>query len=151
MQPKHGEESTEFILAQVSRLHHARVHQLLEGFGLYRGQPFVLDAIWEKEGLTHTELAERLEITSATVTKTLQRMEKAGFIQRRADPTDQRVSRVYLTEAGRAAQVNLQAVKDKIDADSLAHFSEEERLELREYLVRIRENLRQAIGSYQIL
>ncbi|GAB4560554.1 MAG: MarR family transcriptional regulator [Anaerolineae bacterium] len=134
-------ESVDFLLAQVCRLHHARAHALLEGVGLYRGQPPVLHALWKEEGLTHTELAERVHVTPATLTKMLQRMERAGFLIRRPDPEDQRVSRVYLTEAGRAIQTQVEAVWRQMEAESLAGFSAEELQQLREFLLRIRENL----------
>ena len=93
-------ETLDFLLAQNCHLHHTRAHHLFETLGLYRGQPPVLFELWEQEGLTQKELAVRLGVTPATITKMLQRMEKAGFIQRKQDSGDQRISRVYLTEAG---------------------------------------------------
>lgn len=139
---KHPEpQSMDFLLAQVSRLHHHRAHELLEGLGLYRGQPPVLFALREQDGLTHTELARRLEITPATITRMLQRMEKAGFVQRKPDETDQRVSRVYLAEAGRAIIADLQAVWDRMEMESFAGFSPDDLAVLRGMLVRLRENL----------
>jgi DNA-binding MarR family transcriptional regulator len=134
-------ESIDFLLAQICHLHHSRVHQLLEGLGLYRGQPPVLRILWREEGLTHTELAARLNITPATLSKMLQRMEKAGFLKRTPDPLDQRVSRVYLTETGRAVQSDVQRVLERIEAETFAGFSPEELPVLRQYLMRIRENL----------
>jgi len=137
----------DFLLAEVCHHHHFRANTLLEALGLYRGQPPVLFALWEQEGLTHTELAERLQNTPATITKMLQRMEKAGFVQRRADANDQRVSRVYLTEAGRAIQSQVQEVRDTMEADTFAGFSDEERPLLRTFLQRIRYNLTKVNGE----
>lgn len=134
-------QTMDFLLAQVSRLHHHRAHELLEGLGLYRGQPPVLFALWEQDGLTHTELARQLEITLPTITRMLQRMEKAGFIQRKPDQTDQRVSRVHLTEAGRAVIADLQVVWGQMEVESFAGFSPDELAILRGLLLRIRENL----------
>jgi DNA-binding MarR family transcriptional regulator len=131
----------DFLLAQVSHLHHHRVFDLLESLGLYRGQPPVLGALWEQEGLTHSELAKRLKNTPATITKMLQRMEKAGFITRRPDPDDQRVSRVYLTEAGRAIQAQVEQVWETMEIETFAGFSPEEQVVLRSFLTRLRDNL----------
>ncbi len=139
--------SMDFALAQVCHLHHQRVHELLESLGLYRGQPPVLFALWQQEGLTHSELAERLHNTPATTTKMLQRMESAGFINRRADPTDQRVSRVYLTEAGRAVQAQVEATFGQIEAETFAGFDAQECAALRGFLERLRQNLLQVIGD----
>lgn len=134
-------EALGHLLVQICRLHHARAHVLLEAIGLYRGQPPVLRALWEQEGLTHTELADRLCITPATITKMLQRMERAGFILRKPDPEDQRISRVYLTEAGRAIQARMQAVLDTLEAETFAGLTQEECLLLRRYLLQVRDNL----------
>ena len=144
--PNHP-ETMDFLLVNICHLHHTRAHQLFEAIGLYRGQPPVLLALWEKEGLTQTELAERLQNTPATVTKMLQRMEKSGFIQRKPDTEDQRVSRVYLTEAGRAIQIHVEAVWKIMEAEIFVNFKPEERVLLRRFLLQIRENLLRATGE----
>ncbi len=143
----HELEPLDLLLGQVSRLHFVRAHTLLETIGLYRGQPPVLRALWEQEGLTHTALAERLHVTPATMTKMLQRMEKAGFLTRRPDPEDQRVSRVYLTKTGRAMRDRLQPIWRQMETETFAGFTPQERDAIRETLLRIRENLMQATGE----
>ena len=144
--PNHP-ETMDFLLANICHLHHTRAHQLLEAIGLYRGQPPVLLALWEQEGFTQTELAKRVQNTPSTVTKMLQRMEKTGFIQRKPDAEDQRVSRVYLTEAGRAIQSDVEAVWKTMEAETFANFTLEERVLLRRFLLQIRENLLHATGE----
>ena len=141
MKPLDEPNTLDFLLAQVCHRHHFRANTLLEAIGLYRGQPPVLFALWEQEGLTHTELAERLHNTPATITKMLQRMEKAGFVQRRTDANDQHVSRVYLTEAGRSIQSQVQWVWDRMETDTFTGFDAEERLLLRRFLQCILQNL----------
>jgi MarR family transcriptional regulator, organic hydroperoxide resistance regulator len=147
MQPPTEPEPLNFLLAQVCHLHHARAHTLLETIGLYRGQPHVLRALWEQEGLTHTELAERLHITPATITKMLQRMEKTGFVVRKPDIEDQRISRVYLTEAGRAIRSEVQAVWQTMEQETFDGFTLEERVLLRRFLLQFRDNLMRAAGE----
>jgi len=134
-------ETMDFLLAQICRLHYVRAHALLEALGLYRGQPPLLQALWEQEGLSHTQLAERLQISPATTTKMVQRMEKAGFLQRRSDPGDERVSRVYLTETGRGVRAQVQGVWDRMEAETFQGFSEGERVVLRRFLLQMRRNL----------
>lgn len=140
-------QSLDFLLAQVSRLHHYRVHELLDNLGLYRGQPPVLFELWKQDGLTHGELAQRLQITPATITRMIQRMEKAGFVQRRTDIADQRISRVYLTDAGQAVRAKVHAIWERLEVENFAGFSDEERVILRSFLARIRENLRRVTGE----
>ena len=140
-QPK--PESLDFLLVQICKLHHARAHTLLEELGLYRGQPPVLFALWEREGLTHSELAARLHVKPATITKMINRMEKTGFVQRRSDPEDQRVSRVYLTDAGRAIQNEVERVWRTLLKETFVGFSLDERVLLRRFFLQMRENLLQ--------
>lgn len=107
----------------------------------------MLRALWEQEGLTQTELAKRLHVQPATVTKMLKRMEKAGFVNRRPDPEDQRVSRVFLTKAGHDIQSDLQHVWRTLEAEAFAGFTLEERVLLRRMFLQVRENLLFASGG----
>jgi len=140
-------ESLDSLFAQICKLKHARIHTLLEGLGLYRGQPSVLQALWEQEGLMHTELARRLRVQPATITKMLKRMEKTGFVERRPDLEDQRVSRVYLTEAGRAIRADVQQVWRQLEEEAFAGLTHEERVLLRRFFLHIRENLVAVTGG----
>jgi DNA-binding MarR family transcriptional regulator len=139
------QETIDYLLAQVCRLHRARAELLLEGIGLFRGQPPLLMILHDEDGLPQGELAARLQIAPATLTKMLQRMERAGFLQRRIDAVDQRVSRVHLTAAGRAVRTELLAVLGLLEAETFAGLSADELLLLRGFLERLRANLQQAV------
>ena len=62
------------------------MHDKLDALGLYHGQPSVLNALWAREGMTQSELCDALNRSPSTITKMIQRMEKAGFVERRDDP-----------------------------------------------------------------
>jgi len=141
MNPESMPETTGYLLAQTCKRHRFRAHARLEETGLYRGQQFILMVLWEQEGRTHSELAEALHVQPATMSNALKRMEKAGFVARRPDPDDQRVSRVYLTDAGRAVRATVEQMWRDMEAQTFAGFSPEECLALRGYLRRIIENL----------
>lgn len=130
-----------YALTHVCKAHYRRARAMLDEIGLYRGQQFVLCALWDKEGLTHSELADRLHVHPATVTNALKRMERAGFLERRADPKDQRVSRVYLTDAGRDIRGAVERIWTELERVTFEGFSEEERSTLEEFLERVRKNL----------
>ena len=141
MPQKRVSESIDFLLAQVCRLHFSRARTLLEEFGLFRGQPPLLFALWEEEGRTHSELAEHLHVQPATITKMIKRMERTGFVERSQDAEDQRVSRVYLTDAGRNIRDAVEGVLRELEEQTFAGFSSEERALLDQFLLRIRNNL----------
>jgi DNA-binding MarR family transcriptional regulator len=129
------------LLPQISRRHFRRIHALLGDLGLYRGQPVLLAVLWEHEGFAHSELAQHLGVTPATITKMVQRMEQAGFVSRQPDRADQRISRVYLTEKGRLIRHQVDEVFRTLEADMMAGFDEAEREQLLGYLQRVAANL----------
>ncbi len=109
--------------------------------GLHVGQEMLLSRIWEKEGLTQTELADYVMIQPATVTNMLQRLERAGIVERRPDAEDQRISRVYATKKGRGLEAAVEEQWGKLEQESFAGFSVEERVLLRRLLLQVYRSL----------
>ena len=136
-------ESIGSLFSQVSRLQHARAHELLEEQGLYRGQHRILRALWVQDGLTHTELGQQAHVRPSTISTTIQRMEKAGLVVRKHDAEDQRVSRVYLTESGRALQGDVEQTWNRLEEEMFAGLTLEEQIVLRRLFLQIHENLMQ--------
>lgn len=130
-----------FLLARVCKAHYVRAGVLLEEIGLYRGQQFVLGVLWSEEGITHSELADRLAVHPATISNALQRMERAGFVERRPDSEDQRVSRVYLTEAGRNVQGAVERIWARLEVETMEGLSQEQRDTLEQLLEQVYQNL----------
>ena len=137
------QESTAHLLAQVCKCFRRYVHRQLEGLGLYRGQHFVLLSLWHEEGLSHSELARDLSVSPATISNALKRMEKAGFVQRRPDPSDERVSRVYLTEAGRDVRSAVEETWKELEERAFAGFGREEQATLHGLLGQVLANLQE--------
>ncbi len=140
-------ETIDYLLAQVCRLHRERAGTILEAVGLFRGQPPVLMSLHEADGQTQGDLAAHLRVAPATMTKMIQRMERAGFVQRRPDATDQRISRVYLTEAGRAVRAEMMVALGTLEAETFAGLDEAEQTQLRGFLERLRANLRGVVAE----
>ncbi len=82
----------------LSRLHHMAFRSLFREEWLPPAQAGAMRVIIRSPGLSQRELADRLHIKRATATVMLQKMEKAGHIERRPDQEDQRISRIYPTE-----------------------------------------------------
>jgi len=135
------QETTGYMLAQTCRLLRSQIRVLLGEIGLCRGQQFVLHTLWVEEGITHSELAERLKIRPATVTNMLKRMEKAGLVERRQDTKDQRVSRAYLTGAGLDIRDAVEETWRELERRAFSGFSSEELDSLSQLLIKIQENL----------
>lgn len=74
---------------------------LLDRLGLTYPQYLVLHALWERDGLTISGIADRLALEPSTITPLVKRLEAAGFLARRRNPEDERQVRVGLTDRGR--------------------------------------------------
>lgn len=136
------QETVSYRLARMCRAHRNLAVAMLDGLGLYPGQDLILVQLWAEEGMTQSDLAERVGIDVSTLTKALQRLERYGFVRRCADAEDARASRVHLTEEGRALEPRITAEFQKIEARTLAGLAPEERAVLGGLLRRIERNLR---------
>lgn len=134
-------ETCSYLLWNVCRLCRSRKSALLGEIGLYVGQDMILASLWQREGVTQTELAGQFHVQAATVTNMLQRMEQAGLIERRKDAEDQRILRVYLTDAGRDIRDQVYVAWSKFEEQAFAGLNAEERNLLHRLLLRIHHNL----------
>ncbi|MBA5607939.1 MarR family transcriptional regulator [Duganella sp. FT3S] len=76
--------------------------KLLRKLGLTYSQYLVMMVLWERDGLTVTEVGERLFLDSATLTPLLKRMEQADLLTRARAASDERQVIISLTPAGDA-------------------------------------------------
>jgi DNA-binding MarR family transcriptional regulator len=101
------------LMSQVKNAHYCYLDQALRELDLYPGQEPVLLALAEKEGMTQVQLAQRMGCEPQTINKTLRRMQEAGLVERRNDPEDGRLTRVFLTEHGRSLVPAVQEIVDR--------------------------------------
>jgi DNA-binding MarR family transcriptional regulator len=135
------QQTISFLLANICKAHRQRANVLLSELGLHAGQEMLLMRLWEQDGRTQSEMSESMCVQAATLTTMLQRMESAGLMERRKDPDDQRVSRVFLTGAGKALKPSLDEVWQRLEGETLASLTLDERVLLRRLLLQVRDNL----------
>ena len=87
---------------------------LLAPLGLTYPQYLVLLVLWERDGISVSQLGERLTLDSGTLTPLLKRLEAQALVQRLRDVADERRVLLRLTAAGRALRVQAQAVPQAI-------------------------------------
>ena len=135
------ENSLLSLFMKVDRYFMAKCFGQMQGLGIYPGQIPVLGMVSKKEGLSQKELAEILRIKPPTVTVSVQRLEKAGFLYKKPDEKDQRIARIYLTEKGKETKARaLQRIREN-ESVMLEGFSETEQCLLRRFLKQILENI----------
>jgi MarR family transcriptional regulator for hemolysin len=79
----------------MSRLFAHRAQHL----GLTRPQWRVLATLYNDQGTTQSQLAERTSIARSPLGKIIDQLERRGYVERRDDPDDRRVNRLYTTPA----------------------------------------------------
>ncbi|MEV0621643.1 MarR family transcriptional regulator [Nonomuraea sp. NPDC050404] len=121
------DETLTYALIKVMKAHRNELAAALIPLGLHAGQELLLNQLWREDGLTQGELIARLGVEPPTVTKTLQRLERAGFVFRSPDPERPRVGRVYLTDAGRALREPVEEIWLRTDEELLKDLTSEER------------------------
>lgn len=90
-----------FLLHDAARLLRRSFEKRAERHGLSSAQWRLVVRVFKEEGVTQARLAELLEIEPISVSRLIDRMEEAGWIERRADPGDRRVRMIHLTARSR--------------------------------------------------
>ncbi|ADX48062.1 transcriptional regulator, MarR family [Paracidovorax avenae ATCC 19860] len=117
---------------------------LLDAVGLTYPQYIAMLALWEQDGITVSELGERLCLDSGTLTPLLKRMESSGLVARSRDPQDERRVRITLTAAGRALRGRAEAIPHCVLERSQCTIPELEALTAQ--LTQLRERLSRSPG-----
>src|SRR5216683_818956 len=92
-----------FLVNDVARLFGRRFDHNGRRLGLTRAQCRTLGYLARNEGINQAGMADLLEIRPMTLVRQIDRMEEAGWIERRPDPTDRRARRLFLTAYRSAA------------------------------------------------
>ena len=129
------------VFRKASRAARERTDRVLAGHGVRVGQQFVLEALWQEDGLTPGELARRIGVETPSVVRGVRRMEAAGLVARRDDPRDGRLVRVFLTDRGRELEGIIPQAEDTVIEEAFSGFSMKERQQLTRLLSRVLKNL----------
>ena len=87
---------------------------LLKPLGLTYTQYIVFLVLWEKDGISVSEIGEKLMLDNGTLSPLLKKMEQAGYVERRRCREDDRVVEITLTEKGRALQEDARDSPQKV-------------------------------------
>ncbi len=139
-----GAQELDHKLHGFMRYHRRVMQRFFSDCGMFNGHPFMLFLIRRETGITPAEIARRMEITPASATVSLKRMEAAGLITRTADENDRRVVHLAITPAGEALDDRCRAGKDRVAEAIFRDFTAEEMAVLDGFLDRMYDNLREA-------
>jgi DNA-binding MarR family transcriptional regulator len=136
-----------FLIHDVSRLRRVAVDRALKPLGITRAQWWVLAFLSRRDGMTQTALAADLDLTKVAIGGLLDRMEIAGFVERRADKNDARARRVYLTRAGAKMVIAIRESVENVELEILNRVSEDALAQSAETLRTLKETLLEILGG----
>lgn len=144
--PEAQDEPEAFIalrrIEYIGRIHHMAFGGVLQRGNLPPAQMGALKVIIRTPGMSQRELADALHIQRATATVMLQKMEKAGYIDRRPDQEDQRVSRIYPTDFALEYDAESKKAVDAYFDKCFQGFQPEEFAMLEQILTKLGGNIR---------
>ena len=115
--------------------------------GLTRAQWRALKSIERREGLSQSELAEMLEMEPIPVGRVIDRLEKSGFVERRADPADRRRWRLYLLPNARAVLEEMEVIVAGLRKDALRGVADADVDALLRVVAQMKDNLNALDGA----
>ena len=136
-----------FLIHDVSRLRRVVVDRALKPLGITRSQWWVLAFLSRRDGMTQTALAADLDLTKVAIGGLLDRMEAAGFVERRADQSDGRARRIYLTRAGAKMVTAIRDSVESIELEILSRVPEDALNQAAETLRALKETLLEMAGA----
>lgn len=135
------DNSIGWLVTQAQRLLHRGLGVKLQSHGVSVAQWTVLVVLWERDGLTHKEISDRVSVETATLSRTIDRMERDGLVNRVRSATDRRQVHVHLTERGAHLWRDLVPEAEAMLLQALRGFSEDDEEALRRLLKRLIDNV----------
>jgi DNA-binding MarR family transcriptional regulator len=126
------------LYGRTTKVVRAATDAALRDHGLRLGQDHLLAQLWDEDGRTPGEVAAAMGVTTPAVTKGATVLEKAGFLVRRPDLKDNRLVRLWLTEAGQALRQPIEQARREVEEALLRELDSREVEQFRKILEKVR-------------
>lgn len=137
-----------YLVHDVSRTRRTLMDHYMRPLGITRSQWSVMSALSraDHEGLMQVDLARLLDVGKVTVGGLVDRLEATGHVERKPDPSgDRRIKRVYITPQGEKMLAQMIAVSEHLNRLILDGITPEDLAVVEEVLMRVKENIKDAI------
>lgn len=124
--PNNIPDCTIFLLAKAYQRAHSEFKSLLRPFELTNLQHLVLEGLWYNQGVTATDLSKLLILDKATLSGILDRMIESGWVQKKRDPKDKRIFRLFTTSKADSVKEKLINLRIQANEKLLSKFTQEE-------------------------
>ncbi len=132
------EKSIGFLLAKAYQRGCAIFKEEFSDYDLTPQQFGLLAFLWQRDGLSQTELSERSQIDRTTIGGLIDRLEKEGLVQRLPHPEDRRAYSICLTEKGKALETALSPLALRVQEKITGKLTDDERETLKKILEKLR-------------
>jgi len=134
-------ETIGFLLNDSARLFRRAFNARTKGSGITALQWRLISYLKRHEGIRQGPLADLIEVEPITLSRMVDRLVEADLVERRADPTDRRAWRLYLT--GRAGDLlkTMRRTAEDLNAEATEGLTPAELEQLADLVDRIRSNL----------
>lgn len=136
-----AENSLSTVIGKASRLLANRISKNLSDHQVTAEQWTILANLWQHNGQTQQSLADLSNKNKASITHLVDNLEKRQLVERRADDTDRRNKKIFLTEEGRALQEALSKIVKKTTKEATEGIDKKELKSVRKVLKKMVENL----------
>ena len=109
-----------FLIHDVSRLRRSAFDRVLKPLSVTRSQWWVLAYLSREDGMTQSELAEKLDLGKVAIGGLIDRLEKSGLVRRDPDATDRRVNRIFLEPKSKQLIARMRKLNHKLNEQILA-------------------------------
>lgn len=117
-----------FQLAKAGQAGARHWSDCVAGFGVTAVQGMVLAFLADEDGVSSGRLGSRVQLDSATLTGIIDRLARAGLVERQADPDDRRAIRICLTGKGRDVSDKIGALVEPENRSFLSNLTDEEEM-----------------------
>ena len=136
-----------FLIHDVSRLRRNLFDQTLSPLGVTRSQWWVLAFLSRSDGMAQTELAHELDLGKVALGGLIDRLETAGLVERRPDPNDRRVKRIFLTTTSKRLIKRMRRESHRTNERILENIETKDLENVTRVLDRMKVNLLAALGK----
>lgn len=132
-----------FLIQDLTLLLRKHFDRRAARYGLTRAQWRALRVLHVREGISQTELAELLDMEPIAVGRVIDRLQAAGFVERRPDPRDRRRWRLHITAQASGVVDDMEEIARSIRRDAARGIELDDLLQALETLNKMKHNLRE--------
>ena len=125
----------------ISRKSKNYFNQVVSEEGLFAGQHHIIMMLERVGCATVSQIAEEMRTTSATASVSIKRLEKAGFVEKRSNESDARITKIYLTDKALAVTQRIKAKMDEAEESLTQGLTQEEKYLLSDLLDKVVNNI----------